>query len=78
MSYKTTLLKEYKQVKENLVEEIKTLAETNSNILNNISYNLNEFDLIQVRRNFLEIEQKEKEVKYCLEQIKEILKMENN
>ena len=78
MSYKTTLLKEYKQVKENLVEEIKTLAETNSNILNNISYNLNEFDLIQVRRNFLEIEQKEKEVKYCLEQIQEVLKMENN
>ena len=60
------------------MEEIKTLAETNSNILNNISYNLDEFDLIQVRRNFLEIEQKEKEIKYCLDQIQEILKMENN
>ena len=46
MTYKTTLLKEYKQVKENLTQEIIELAETNSKILNNISYNLTEFDLI--------------------------------
>ena len=77
MTYKTTLLKEYKQVKENLTQEIIELAETNSKILNNISYNLTEFDLIQVRRNFLDIERKEKEIKYCLKQIQEVLKMDN-
>lgn len=78
MTYKATLLKEYKQVKENLTQEIIELTETNSKILNDISYNLTEFDLIQVRRNFLEIEQKEKEIKYCLDQIQEVLKMDNN
>ena len=77
MTYKTTLLKEYKQVKEKLTQEIIELTETNSRILNNISYNLDEFDLIKVRRNFLDIEQKEKEIKYCLNQIQEVLKMEN-
>lgn len=78
MTYKTTLLKEYKQVKENLTQEIIELAETNSRILNNIAYSLDEFDLIKVRRNFLEIEQKKKEIKYCLDQIQEVLKMDNN
>ena len=36
MTHKTTLLKEYKQVKENLTQEIIELAETNSKILNQI------------------------------------------
>ena len=75
MSYKTTLLNEYKTIKEDLKKEILEIVNNNTILLND--KNITEFDLTAVKNNFAIIEQKENQIKYCNEQIQEVLKMEN-
>lgn len=75
MSYKTTLLKEQKQIINEIRIEIIKLIETNENILN--FENLNEWDLKIVENNLKIIEEKECLIKQYKQNIQEILKMDN-
>ena len=75
MSYKTTLLKETKEIIKNIKNEIQEIIKINENIL--AFKNLNKFDLGIVEKNLKKIEQKENEIKYYNEQLQEILKMDN-
>lgn len=75
MSYKTTLLKEQKQIIDEVRTEIIGLIKTNENILN--FENLNEWDLKIVENNLKLIEEKESLIKQYKQNIQEILKMNN-
>lgn len=73
MSYKTTLLNEYKQIKADLKQEIIKLARINKVILSD--KNIDEFDLKRVNENLNLISDKEKQISYCNSQLKEVLKI---
>ena len=75
MSYKTTLLKETKNIISIIKSEILEIIKTNENIL--AFDNLDEFDLKRVEENFKRIEQKENEIKYYNQELQEVLKMDN-
>lgn len=75
MSYKTTLLKETKQIINDIKNEIVEIIKRNEKILK--FKNINSFDLNIVENNLKEIEQKENLIKEYKMQLQEILKMEN-
>lgn len=75
MSYKTTLLKETKNIIKDIENEIRKILETNKNIL--AFDNINEWDLKIVENNLKIIEDKENLIKAYKNNLQEILKMDN-